>query len=348
MAEDDGRERTEEPTEKRRREFREKGQVAQSREVNTAMLLSGTLLLWSFYAPFFWQDLKTFLGFFWRISGEYTVDSLSLRLMALFILKHLGLLLAVMLLGFLSGFLQIGWLLTGKPLKPDFTKLDPIKGLGRMVSKRSLFEALKSLGKIAIVGLIAYWTLFSAFDRFLGLAGAELSAAVGFMSAMMGRILLKCCLLLVVIALIDYLFTRWEMEEKMKMTKQEVKEEHKETEGDPMIKQKVRSIQRQMATKRMMAEVPKADVIITNPTHYAVALRYDRDKMDAPVVTAKGAEHLAKRIREMGVEHKVPIVENPVVARALYQVELGQVIPEHMFKAVAEILAYVYSLRKPA
>ncbi len=351
MADEQQDEKTEEPTEKRRREFREKGQVAQSREVNTAMLLTGILFLWTFYVPFFWTDLQELLAFFWRLSGEYTVTAGSFRRLLLFIVEQMALLLwplmlTGLVLGFLSGFLQIGWLFTTKPLQPDFKKLDPIQGMGKLLSKRSFFEALKSFGKIILVGVLAYWTLFGRFDSFLGLAGVPLEAATSFMADVMFVILLKCCILLMVIAVIDYLFSRYEMEKKMKMTKQEVKEEHKETEGDPQIKQKVRSIQREMAQKRMMAEVPQSDVIITNPTHYAVALQYRREQMDAPIVAAKGSDHLARRIREIGAAHEVPVVENPVVARTLYQVELGEAIPEDMFKAVAEILAYVYSLKK--
>ncbi|MFO7839146.1 MAG: flagellar biosynthesis protein FlhB [Desulfosalsimonadaceae bacterium] len=350
MADEQQEEKTEEPTEKRRREFREKGQVAQSREVNTAMLLTGVLILGSFYAPVFWRDLQELLAFFWRRCGQFAVDQESFVLMLVFILQKMAgllwpLLLGCLVLGVLSGYIQIGWLFTLKPMQPDFNKLDPIKGMGKLISMRSFFEAGKSFGKIILVGVLAYWTLFARFDRFLGLAGVNLDAVTGFMADVMFVILLKCCLLLIVIAVADYVFSRWEMEKKMRMTKQEVKEEHKETEGDPQVKQRVRSIQQEMAKKRMMAEVPESDVVITNPTHYAVALRYRREAMDAPVVTAKGADHLARRIREVADEHGVPRVENPVVARSLYQVEPGEQIPEDMFKAVAEILAYVYSLK---
>ena len=351
MADEQQDERTEEPTEKRRREFREKGQVAQSREVNTAMLLTGVLILWSFYAPVFWGDLKELLAFFWRLCAEFTLTPGSFRQMLLFITIQMAallwpLLLTGLLLGFLSGYIQIGWIFTTKPLEPDLNKLNPITGLGKLISKRSFFEAGKSFGKIAVVGVLAYWTLFARFDRFLGLAGVNLDAVMAFMADVMFTILLKCCLLLIVIAVIDFVFSRMEMEKKMRMTKQEVKEEHKETEGDPQLKQKVRSIQREMAQKRMMADVPESDVVITNPTHYAVALRYRREEMDAPTVAAKGADHLARRIREVAGEHDVPVVENPPVARTLYEVEIGDPIPEEMFKAVAEILAYVYSIRK--
>ncbi len=351
MADEQQEEKTEEPTEKRRREFREKGQVAQSREVNTVLLLTGMLILWSFYAPYFWVDLKSFLAFFWRTCSEFTITSLSARHMLIFILqKAAGILWPVILtglvIGFLAGFLQVGMLFTAKPLQPDINKLDPIKGLGKMISKRSAFEALKSFGKIFLVGVVAYWTLWGRFEEFLGLGGTELGAAIAFMAEVMFAILIKVCVLLAFIAAADYAFSRWEMEKKMKMTKQEAKQELKETEGDPLVKQRVRSIQREMARQRMMADVPKSDVIITNPTHYAVALRYRRDEMEAPVVTAKGTGYLAQKIKDVGKENGVVLVENPVVARTLYEVEIGETIPEHMFKAVAEILAYVYSLNR--
>jgi flagellar biosynthesis protein FlhB len=351
MSEDKNEERTEEPTEKRRREFREKGQVAQSREVNTAMLLTGSLILWSFYAPVFWENLKSFLSIFWNISSEFAVTPMSVRLMMVFVVKNMAtllwpLLLSCLVLGFFSSYLQIGWLITVKPLQPDLKKLDPIKGMSKFVSKRSFFEAAKSFAKVFLVGVVAYWTLFSRFDELMGLTGAELGVFISLMSEVMFIILLNCCLLLIIIAVADYFYSRHEMEQKMKMTKQEVKQEHKESEGDPQVKQRVRAIQREMSRKRMMAEVPKADVIITNPTHYAIAIQYKREEMDAPVVVAKGADHVAMKIREIGKLHNVPLVENQMVARALYQIDLGKPIPEQMFKAVAEILAYVYKLKK--
>ncbi|MGM0452560.1 MAG: flagellar biosynthesis protein FlhB [Thermodesulfobacteriota bacterium] len=351
MSDDQNEERTEEPTEKRRREYREKGQVARSNEVNTAMLMTGALIFWSFYAPVFWRDLQSFLAIFWRTCSEITLTAQSSIQILIFVLLQMvdliwPLLLGGFLIGFLAGFIQIGWLFTLQPLQPDFNKMDPIKGMGKLISKRSFFEAGKSIGKVVLVGVVAYQTLFGRFEKFMDLAGAPLGASVAVMAEVMFVILLKCCLLLTVIAVVDFLFSRREMEEKMKMTKQEVKEESKETEGDPQLKQKIRSIQRDMAKKRMMDDVPKSDVIITNPTHYAVAIRYRRAEMEAPVVVAKGTDHLARRIREVGEENNVPRVEKPAVARALYQVEIGEAIPEQMYKAVAEILAYVYGLKK--
>ena len=252
----------------------------------------------------------------------------------------------VLVVGFFSSFVQIGWLVTGKPLMPDFSKLDPIKGAARFISKRSLVELLKSLVKVLLVGYVAYDTVAGEFSRALGLVDMEIINTLGYVGDVALSVLLKCCGVMLLLALIDFLFVRWEMEEKMKMTKQEQKEEFKESEGDPHLKSRVRSLQQQMARGRMMAEVPTADVVITNPTHLSVAIKYDNDTMDAPVVVAKGAESIAFKIREIAAEHDVPLVENVAVARALYGVELGDVIPESMFKAVAEILAYVYGLKR--
>ncbi len=351
MAEEQQQERTEQATAKRRKDFREKGQVAQSREVNTAVLMSVSLLLWFFYAPFFWQELSGFLAGLWRLSGEYVVTPASIQELATFVVRRLALLLAPVLLlmlavGFLASYLQIGWLFTTKPLQPDLAKLDPIKGMQKFVSKRALVELLKSLAKVGLVGFVAFRAVRSEFEAALYLVDMEVIETVRFVGRVAAMVLLKTSGVLILLALFDFLYVRWEMEQKMKMSKQEQKEEHKETEGDPQVKSRVRTIQMQMARKRMMADVPKADVVVTNPTHLSVALRYDRAEMAAPVVVAKGADHLAMRIREIAREHAVPLVENVPVARALYRVEVGEPVPEELFKAVAEILAYVYGLKK--
>ena len=350
MADENKDERTEQATAKRRQDFREKGEVAQSREVQTAALLSGCLLFWYFYGPLFWGHLSRLVASLWRNAGTEVVTPAFIVHLAILLVGQMGLLLAPLLLvvlvvGFFSSFLQIGWLFTLKPLEPDFAKFDPVSGLGRLFSKRSLVELLKSLAKILLVGLVAYKTMRHAFDGALSLVDMDVFATIRYMASVSALVLFKTCGVLVLLGLVDFLFVRWEMEQKMKMTKQEQKEEHKETEGDPHVKGRIRSIQRQMARRRMMAEVPKADVIITNPTHLSVALAYRRGEMDAPQVVAKGADKTAMRIREIARENGVPLVENVPVARALYKVELEQEIPEELFTAVAEILAYVYSLK---
>lgn len=250
-----------------------------------------------------------------------------------------------LLVGFFACFLQVGPLFTLKPLKPDLSKFNIIKGMAKFVSKRSAVDLVKSLAKVLLIGTVAYRTIINEFPVALTLIGLDLSQTLIFMGNTAFLVLAKTCGILIVLAAIDFAFTRYEMEEKMKMTKQEVKEEHKDTEGNPQIKARIRSVQQQMARKRMMAEVPQADVVITNPTHLSIAISYNREEMDAPTIVAKGGDHMAFRIREIAKEHKVPIVENKPVARALYSHEVGEQVPEEMFKAVAEILAYVYSLK---
>ena len=251
----------------------------------------------------------------------------------------------VMVIGFFSSIFQIGWLFTTQPLTPDFSKLNPIKGFGRMFSLKSVVDLVKSVLKVLLIGWIAYATVYSHFEEALILVEIDASETIMFLGRTATLILAKVCGILILIAAIDFLYTRYEMGEKMKMTKQEVKEEFKEMEGDPYIKGQIRRIQQEMARKRMMADVPDADVIITNPTHLSIAIKYDTASMDAPVVLAKGADHVAMKIREIARENEIPLIENPPVARLLHKIDLGAAIPEEMFKAVAEILAHVYSLK---
>ncbi len=345
-----GGERTEEPTSKRRNDFRDKGQVAQSKEVQTAALFTCILLFWIFYMPTFWHELVNLLKAYLQALGEFKVDQASVLRLAYFTVQHAGLMILPLLLfsaiiGIFSSYLQIGWLFTTKPLMPDLTKINPISGMKRMISKRSIIELVKSIAKILLVGYLAYSTIFNHFGEALLLPDKSAAETLLFLAQTSAVIFAKVAAALILLAFIDLLYVRWEMEEKMKMTKQEVKEEYKESEGDPRVKSQIRRIQHEMARKRMMAEVPKADVVITNPTHFAVAVRYDSDTMEAPIVVAKGADHIAMNIRELAREHDVPIVENPPVARLLHKLDLGAQIPEEMFKAVAEILAHVYTLK---
>jgi len=344
-------ERTESPSAKRRADFRKKGQVAQSREVQTAALFTLLLLFWVFFAPIFWDGAKEMVAVLWRNSGDYAITTSSLMQLGYFLGVSLAMILAplflvALLVGFLATFLQIGWLFTTEPLIPDLTKLDPIKGMGRFFSKRSLVEVIKSLLKVGLIGWIAYKTVAGEMDQALLLTEMPLDDTILYLAKTSALVMAKVAAIMIVLAILDYAFVRWEMEEKMKMTKQEQKEEMKETEGDPHIKSKIRSIQQQMARRRMMAAVPTADVVITNPTHIAVAIKYEAGTMDAPLVLAKGQELVAEKIREIARENDIPLVENPPVARLLHsKVEVGQAIPEELFKAVAEILAYVYSLK---
>jgi flagellar biosynthetic protein FlhB len=346
-----GGEKTEAPSAKRRADFRKKGQVAQSKEVQTAGLFTVVLLFWFFYMPVFWSNISELLTSIWKNPHVFDGSPSKVFSLTIFITQEMAYLLLplfalVLIIGFFSSVFQIGWLFTTQPLTPDLTKLDPVKGLGRMFSLRSLVDLLKSILKVALIGWVAYSTVFDHFKEALILVDTSPNEAVLFLGRVAILILAKVCGLLILIAAIDFLYTKHEMEEKMKMTKQEIKEEYKETEGDPFIKSQIRRIQQEMAQKRMMADVPDADVVITNPTHISVAIKYDTQSMDAPVILAKGADHIAMRIREIARENEIPIIENPPVARLLHKMDLGSTIPEEMFKAVAEILAHVYSLKK--
>lgn len=350
MANTDKDQKTEAATGKRRGEFRDKGQVAQSKEVNTAALMTTTLLLWLFYGPVFWEDLSTFVAGFLSLSGEYQVTQQSIVYLAVFVTQAMfkmltPFLILAMVVGFLASYLQIGWIFSTQPFMPDIAKFNPIKGMGKFFSKKSMLEVVKSLAKVGLVGFVAYKTVKNEFEGALYLVDMDVSEAIRYLAHVGMLVLAKSCAIFIALAAIDFYFQRHDMEEQMKMTKQEVKEEHRDIEGDPQIKSKRRSIQMQRARQRMMAEVPKADVVITNPTHISVAIRYEKGEMEAPQVIAKGADHLALRIREIAKEHKIPIVENIFVARALHKIELGTAIPENLFKAVAEILAYVYKLK---
>ncbi len=352
MAEDSssGGEKTEAPSAKRREDFRKKGQVAQSKEVQTAALFTILLLFWIFYLPTFWEGLTTLIFSLWQSSGEFEVTPSSVLILAKFLLLKIGLLFAplfllVLIIAFFSSIFQFGWLLTAKPLIPDFKKLNPISGMSRFFSKKSITEVIKSILKVILVGWVAFSTVLNNFEEALILIDTSVGETFNYLAKIATLILAKVCAVLILIAFLDFLFVKWELEEKMKMTKQEQKEEFKESEGDPHIKAQIRAIQQEMARKRMMSEVPKADVIVTNPTHISVAVRYDSKEMDAPRVIAKGADLVAMRIREIARENDIPIIENPPVARLLHSIELGEHIPEDLFKVVAEILAHVYSLK---
>lgn len=345
-----GGEKTEEPTGKRRDDFRKKGQVAQSKEVHTAALLTGLLLFWVFYMPTFWEGLINLLSTLLQSVDDFEVTPASTIQLAYFVVQQMGILLfpifiVVAIIGVFSSYFQIGWLITGKPLKPDLNKLNPIQGAKKFVSKKTFVDLVKSIAKILFIGWLAYSTIFDNFEKALQLTDMTASIALLFLAKTASVIIAKVCAALILIAFIDLLFVRWEMEEKMKMTKQEVKEEYKESEGDPLIKAQIRAIQREMAQKRMMSEVPEADVIITNPTHISIAVKYKSGEMDAPIVVAKGTDIVAMKIREIAREHEVPVIENPPVARLLHKLDLGAQVPEEMFKAVAEILAHVYKLK---
>lgn len=266
--------------------------------------------------------------------------------MGLLLLRTIGpLVLTALLLGVAVNLLQTGFVASWQGLVPDFTRLNPLTGLYRIVSGRGLVETLKAIGKLAIVGYIAYSTLSGSYPELLATIRQDIPTILAFAGDLLYRLALRIALFLLVLAAADYGYQRWAFERSIRMTRAEVKQEFKQMEGDPQIKSRIRARQRQMARRRMMEAVPKADVVLTNPTHFAVALRYDAATMGAPQVVAKGADLLAARIRDLAREHDVPLVQNPALARALYRsVEVGREIPAEFYAAVAEVLAFVYQI----
>ncbi len=289
----------------------------------------------------------------WVLSGadSLRIEETTFQWFMMEILKRVLLIMApllagIMAVGLVSNYLQIGFLFSLESLTPKFSKLDPMKGLLKMFSKQALVELIKNIFKVAAVGCVTYLTVQDEMRHIIPLMDMEVWAILSYMGKVCFKILLRTSWVLIVLAVLDYAFQRWDFLQENRMTKQEVKDEFKQREGDPLIKARVRQVQREMARKRMMGAVPKADVVITNPTHLAIALEYNA-RMGAPRLTAKGARLMAERIKEIARQHNIPIVENKPLARALFKgVEIGMEIPAVFYKAVAEILAYVYRLKK--
>lgn len=345
-------EKTEEATPKRREETREKGQVAKSRELASIAVLGGCLIYLYFGAPLLTGRLMEMMKTHLRQSGQMalsadSIQGLLLDLAVQTMLTLLPLLLVAMLCGFLANFFQIGFLLSAEAITPKFSKVNPGEGFKRLFSLNAFVEMVKNIFKIAIVGTVAYLTVSGELEAIVPLMDLGVAEILAYIGGVSFKILSTTCWVLVLLAVLDYLYQRWEHEKKIRMSRQEIKEENKQTEGDPQIKGRIKRLQREMARKRMMAAVPKADVVITNPTHLAVALRYDPETMQAPLVVAKGADLLAQKIREIASKHGVPIIENKPVAQVLYKmVAVEQGIPENLYKVVAEILAQVYALKR--
>jgi len=352
MAEATGQERTEKATGKRRMEARKRGQVALSREIPSTLILFTLLGVFVFAGPHLLDQLTRLLaGIFGRLHllrvqtlGDAGALLLDLTLTALWLLAPICL--PLMVAGFIGNVTQIGFELHAEAISPKFSKLNPMAGLKRVFSTRGLVELAKSLLKIVFVGAIAWSVVSGYLTEFPSLVRRDVGGIWDFTHTAAFKIILYVCLALIVLAALDYLYQRWQHEESLKMTKQEIKDERKQTEGDPQVKSRIRSLQRQAAYQRMMAEVPTSDVVITNPTHLAVALRFDPAAMTAPRVTAKGADYVAERIRDLARESHVPIVENKPLAQALYKMaDPGDTIPVDLYRAVAEVLAYVYRLK---
>ncbi|MDP1636537.1 MAG: flagellar biosynthesis protein FlhB [Candidatus Nitrotoga sp.] len=352
MAEDSDLEKTEQPSQRRLDQAREEGQAARSRELSTfSVLFAGGAGLWLMGSTLSAQLTKLLRdGLTLDTTLAFNTDLLLPRLHTLSLealVAFLPILLLLLVTAALSPLLLNGWIFSLKALQPNFSKLNPIAGIGRMFSVNSLVELGKAIAKSLVVGGVGAWVIWHNKDSVMMLIAEPLITALphlGYLlwisfATIMGGMLL--------IALVDVPFQLWEHNKKLKMTKEEVRQEARESEGDPQVKGRIRSMQREMARRRMMSNIPTADVVVTNPTHYAVALSYSEKGMGAPIVVAKGSHLLAARIREIAIQNNVPILEAPPLARALHKhTELGQAIPEALYNAVAEVLAYVYQLRR--
>jgi flagellar biosynthetic protein FlhB len=350
MAEAQDQERTEKATPKKKQDARKKGQIAQSREIPSVMVLLSALSVFYFAGGWMFNQLADVMrGIFDHlVQKSFGAESAQMLLGHIFqqLLILLAPLLAVILVaGIFANLVQTGFMLTGETLTPKLSKLNPLSGIKRLFSLRSTVEVVKAILKVIIVGGMAYATLFKEVDHIPALIELEISEIMAYMGQVALRLGYYTCLVLMVLAGIDYVFQIWQHERDLRMTKQEIKDEHRQYEGDPMVRSRIRAVQREMAMKRMMDEVPDSTVVITNPTHLAVALKFDRS-MPAPKVVAKGAGHVAEKIKSLAQDHDVPIIEQKPLARALYKnVEIDQFIPADLYHAVAEMLAYVYRLK---
>ena len=346
-------EKTEPATQKKRSDARQKGQVAKSRELITAMLLLVTFMTLRIFAASSIGNLmdviQMFLTFPENIDSAVSTESLiNVYIKCLWIFTKImaPLLIISAVVAIALNYLQVGFLFTLKPLAPKFDKLNPIQGFKNIFSKKAFVEFIKSIFKIVIIGYVIYSYLKTNFEVIPELLALDMLETAVFIGNTMINTGIRVAAVLIVMSVFDYAFQFWEHEKSLKMTKQEIKDEYKQSEGNPQVKAKIREKQRQMSLRRMMNEVPKADVIITNPTHFAIAIKYDATKAEAPIVIAKGKDIIAQKIKEIAKDNKIPTVENKPLAQALYKtVEIGDMVPADLYKAVAEVLAFVYSLK---
>lgn len=346
MADDD---KTEEPTSKKIEDARNEGNISKSAEISGAVVLTlGTMYL-LFFSSYSMMEIKKLMLFSYSFIGQeldgplfYVITSQ----MVITLLKALApLFILVIVLALASNWFQFGFLAI--PLKFDLQKLDPIKGLKNIFGFKKLIEALKLSAKLTIIMIVMVLIFMITYQDFITMMNQELSLTIATMLKLTFYFLSAILLIIIIFAIIDFYFTRHYYMKSLRMSKQEIKDEFKNMEGDPQVKGRIRRIQMQMAQKRMMSSVPDADVVITNPTHYSVALKYDNKINSAPKIVAKGIDFIALRIRDIAKENKVPIIENPALARSLYeQIDIDREIPGEFYKAMAEIFSYIYELKR--
>lgn len=352
FADDGGGEKTEKATPRRREEARKKGQVFKSADLNSAIILVVGSIAIFFTFPFMTSSIENFTQLYIldRTLEDFDNAYASYLLVEIIVLMAKitwPILAATFLTALILTYLQVGFVFSGEAIAPKLERINPLEGFKRIFSKRSLVELVKSLMKIGITGYIVYTIIKKNIYIIPRFVDMEMTTTLITLGSIMLEMALKVGLVFTIIGIIDYIYQRYEHEKSLMMSKNDVKQEYKQVEGDPLIKSKQRQIQREASMRRMMAEVPKADVIITNPTHFAVALKYLPETMDAPQLVAKGQDFIAFKIREIAETNNIVIVENPPLARTLfYSLEIGDTVPEALFHAVAEVLAFVYKQKR--
>lgn len=353
MAEDsqDDSQKTEDPTHKRLEDAAKKGQVPNSREVNNFFILLALAFLIMLMAPSMMQSITTLLSSYISNVDDMHLDNASLGDNLIELLTGILIdssLFMLMMIGavFAANIVQNRFAVSFEPLKPKLEKISVFKGVQRLFSRRALVEFIKSILKIIIVGTVVIAAFYPSKDALQLLPAQDVQEFLKFLSTIAARIMIAVCAIMFLIAILDFAYQKFEHIKQLKMSKQEIKDEYKQQEGDPQIKYKLRQIRRERLSKQMMASVPDADVVITNPTHFAVALKYDVNKMNAPLLVAKGKDKVAQRIRDIAQEHKIIIMRNPPLTRLLFDnVDVDSEIPLEYYQAVAEIIGYVYKLR---
>jgi flagellar biosynthetic protein FlhB len=354
MADESFQERTEKASPRRRQKAREEGRVARSTELNSALMICLGFLTLFAAGPYMAGQARTLMQY--TMANAPTIAASDPTFIKLFgdnVVKFFLILMpafaAMIVIALGANIAQVGFQVTTKAIEPKFDKLDVVKGLKRLVSVRSAVTGARDTIKLLLIGFVAYKILKSEFDGFFLLPDMEVSQLAVTMGKLALGVALKIGIVIFVLAVLDYAYQKYEFEKSIRMSKQEMKDEFKETEGNPQLKARVRQIQREMSRRRMAQEVPTADVVITNPTHIAVALKYDPDQMSAPHVVAKGERLIAQKIKEIALAHGIPVIEDRPLARALFKMcDVGQAVPGTLYRAVAEILAYVYRLKGKA
>lgn len=352
-----GGEKTEEPTSKKLEDARKEGQVAKSKEIaNAFSILALFLILKVYLGNMGISFIECFQAVYSQIPDAIKMYNGNLPTEAIMVIVRSMMIQLIMIVApvFLVGFavaficdvVQVKWKPTAKPLQPKFSKLSPLKGFKRIFSSNSLVELIKSFAKLLVIGYMVYSYLKGRAGQIFLLYDITLNQAIGLVGEIVVDLGIRIAAVYMVIAFLDFGYQKWKFKEDMRMTKQEIKDEYKNQEGDPQVKGKQKQRMREASMRRMMQQLPEADVVITNPTHYAVAIKYDPDKYDAPYVIAKGENYLAQRIKDIAKENDIEIVENKPLARMLYaNVEIGELVPPELYQAVAEVLAFVYHLK---